>query len=112
MSFALGEMGLRDRDFWELTPYELHRRIIGWNRVQEANRQRTLYGAWHSAAFQRTKRMPSLMRLLRPRKTRKLKGEELESRKRGFEALAARAGVQVYDGKEICRWTPHSARLK
>ena len=96
MSFALGEMGLRDRDFWDLTPYELHRRIIGWNKVQEANRVRTMYGAWHTAAFQRTKRMPPLMRLLKPPKSRQLKGEELEQRERQFQERARRSGVPIY----------------
>lgn len=99
MSFALGEMGLRDRDFWDLTPYELHRRIIGWNRLQEANRVRIIYGSWHTAAFQRAKRMPSLMRLLKPPKSRKLKGDELEQRRRRFQERARRAGVPIFGEK-------------
>jgi hypothetical protein len=96
MAFALGEMGLRDDDFWELTPYELHRRIVGWNKRQEANRVRILYGAWHSAAFARAKRFPSLLRILKPPKSRKLKGAELERRKRQFEERARRSGVPIY----------------
>jgi hypothetical protein len=112
MAFALGEMGLRDQDFWDLTPYELHRRIVGWNRLQEANRKRTMYGSWHTAAFQRAKRMPSLMRLLRPMKTKVLKAEEAERHEKKFQEMAQRAGVPIYDGKEICRSTRSSAPPK
>jgi hypothetical protein len=99
MAFALGEMGLRDADFWELTPYELHRRIVGWNRRQEAERVKVLYGSWHTAAMQRTKRMPALARLLKPLKTRRLNEEERAQKQREFEDRLARSGVKAYEGK-------------
>jgi hypothetical protein len=94
MAFAMGEMGMRDLDFWELTPYELHRRLIGWRRKQDGRRLNSLYQAWHSAAFARAKRLPTLTRILKPLKTRKLEGNELEVRKREFEERTKRAGVE------------------
>jgi hypothetical protein len=99
MSFALGEMGMRDADFWELTPYELHRRVVGWNKKERAKRLSSLHTAWHTAAFIRARRMPSLMRILKPPKSRKLRGEELERRRASFEDRCRRAGVAIYGEK-------------
>jgi hypothetical protein len=101
MSFALGEMGLRDDDFWELTPYELHQRLKGWKRRQEADRLRSLYLAWYTAMFTRAKKLPSLERVLKPPVTRRIKGRELEERRREFEEQARRAGVKVYTGNGV-----------
>ena len=101
MAFAMGEMGMRDLDFWELTPYELHRRLIGWRRKQDGRRLNSLYQAWHSAAFARAKRLPTLTRILKPLKTRKLEGNELEVRKREFEQGTKRAGVKIFDGSNL-----------
>lgn len=46
--------------------------------------------AWHTAALGRTKKMPSLERLLRGHKTVQLRGDELEKRRKEHAELAER----------------------
>ena len=101
MSFALGEMGMRDDDLWDLTPYELHRRMTGWKRRQEASRMLAIYEAWHAAALSRAKRMPSLEHLLKPGKSRRLKAKEAKAKHRELEEAAERAGVRIYTGARL-----------
>lgn len=47
-------------------------------------RQLVMIGAWHTEAFARTKRMPSLEKLLRPRAAAKPDALSLAAKARGF----------------------------
>jgi len=56
--------GLTPAQFWVLTPREL---VNYWEGQTEAERiqwKRALWHAWHTEAFQRTKHLPSLARLM------------------------------------------------
>jgi hypothetical protein len=58
--------------------------------------QLVLYGAWHTEAFARTKRLPSLKRLLRSDEDEK---PDFEKLKREFEAAVGRSKVARGSGK-------------
>ena len=51
-------------EFWSLTPFETYEwcRSVAVRECREY--KRTLYGAWHSAVFQRQKKVPDLAKLM------------------------------------------------
>jgi len=75
--------------FWEMTPRETYALIQadGWRREQ-AQRGRA-WLAWHIGALQRTKRFPSLARLMGPDKPKTLGPDELAKRRAEFQELKA-----------------------
>ncbi len=78
-----------------MTPKELVAvfEAAAWRREQE--QQRDIWVAWHTAALTRAKdRLPSLAQLLKPGKTQKLTGAELEERRREFDSFPDRIEVK------------------
>jgi len=75
--------------FWEMTPRETYALIQaeGWRREQ-AQRGRA-WLAWHIGALQRTKRFPSLQRLMGPDKPKALSADEMASRREEFQEMKA-----------------------
>ena len=88
-------------EFWELTPRELAAAFEGAAWRMDLARKRDVALAWHVVAFDRSKRLPSLKRLLEPPKARKLSPEELEVRRREFEELKARMGAKRFAVNEL-----------
>jgi len=70
-----------------MTPREVVQVMDGaaWRAEQE--QQRLLYLAWHVAALQRVKRLPSLRHLLRPR--RRSKPKSMAERRREYRKMKA-----------------------
>lgn len=80
------------REFWDMTPAETLMALRAAAQRAEMKQRRLAWLAWHIAALQRTKRLPSLERLLRGHKTVALKGAELERRRREHRELEERMG--------------------
>jgi len=79
--------------FWELTPRETLMTIEAaiWRRRQE--RERDLWLAWHMAALQRAKRLPTLKRLLSGMTpARRLSAADEAARREEFADLTQRMG--------------------
>lgn len=57
-------MGLEPGEFWRLTPAELNELIEGYRWRDKREQDRLAWLAWHVAALQRTKKMPSLKAFL------------------------------------------------
>jgi len=64
--YAVGYAGISPDQFWRMTPHELSLALAGYREKQEETVKLVLYHAWHTAAFERTKRLPSLNRILKP----------------------------------------------
>jgi hypothetical protein len=79
-------------EFWELTPRETTVALQAAVWRLERARERDLALAWHIVALDRTKRLPTLKRLLRPGTTRRLAGDEKTRRAAEFRELAERMG--------------------
>ena len=79
-------------EFWSLTPRELH--LVMEARVwqMEQARKQAVQTAWLTAALERSKRMPSLRRMLGNDKARPLHGAELERRRAEHAAIVAHMG--------------------
>ncbi len=86
--------GLTLEQFWSYTPAELCEVLDAAAWRQEQALRRELTQAWTVAALSRMKRLPTLKRLLRPRRARRLSGAELEARRQEFAELSARMGGQ------------------
>ena len=56
------EAGVSALDFWHMTPAETYASI---EALEKRTHKWALYEAWHVAALQRMKKMPSLKRILR-----------------------------------------------
>jgi hypothetical protein len=87
--------GVPALEFWRMNPAETVAaiRAASWKYKQEL--QLVLYGAWHAEAFARTKRLPSLKRLLRSDEDEK---PDFEQMKREFEAAVGRSKVAKGNG--------------
>jgi hypothetical protein len=59
------EAGLKPGEFWTLTPYETRICMEGEAERRKAEYRLALFEAWHSAAFQRAKRMPKLQNVMK-----------------------------------------------
>ena len=80
--------GIPLTEFWDMTPQEtmITFEASAWRDRREQGL--TLSNAWHSAAFARTKRLPSLKGLLKRLEPRK--PESLEERRAEFAEMKAR----------------------
>ncbi len=76
--------------FWRLTPAETLAALDAYAQREEHEQQRLAWLAWHIAALQRTKRLPSLERLLRGHKTVQLRGDALEQKRREHAEMIER----------------------
>ncbi len=85
-------MGIPASEFWAMTPAEtaLALEAAGWHIEQE--RRRDAWLAWHTAALVRVRRMPALQRLMPRRPARRLRGQELERRRREHGEIVRRLG--------------------
>ena len=78
-------IGLDLDRFWLMTPWQFSLAVEGWNKQREMQRDSDLFLAWHSAAFQRAKKMPKLSKILeKPKPKQKMSGDEI---KQTFKAL-------------------------
>jgi hypothetical protein len=57
--------GVTPEAFWNLTHRETYAVIAGDAIRRRRDRQAIMWGAWHGAAFERSKRMPDLRAILR-----------------------------------------------
>jgi hypothetical protein len=64
-----------------------------WQRERE--RERDIWLAWHIATLTRTRSMPPLQRLVTPKKSKALKGEEKARREREFREMVARRRARL-----------------
>jgi len=78
-------------EFWLMTPAETLAVLDAAAWRADLDLKRAVRLAWHIVALQRQKRLPSLKHLLQPAKTKKLTGEELNTRRREHAALVKRA---------------------
>jgi hypothetical protein len=76
-----------------MTPRETYAAIQAATWQMEREQRRDLCLAWQTASLSRAKRIPSLRRLLSPGKSRPLKGEELEHRRRERDGMLERINV-------------------
>jgi hypothetical protein len=84
-SYPARSSGITVAEFWDLTPREVSRvEAAVWRMEQEQARALSL--AWHVAALQRQKTLPSLARLLAVLKPRK--AVPIEKRREEFELKA------------------------
>ena len=56
--------GLAVSEFWNSTYREVYAAIAGDAVRRRRDRQAIMFGAWHGAAFERSKRMPNLRAVL------------------------------------------------
>ena len=85
--------GITVADFWQMTPRETLMVIDALIERDERRQSQDIRLAWLTAALVRSKKMPPLERLLTAKPARKLRGKELERRKREFEELKANVDV-------------------
>lgn len=81
------KVGISPLSFWDMTPRET---VVAFDAAAwraEKEQRRTLSLAWHVAALQRVKRLPSLAQLLRPRQP--AREVPIEERRREFVELKA-----------------------
>lgn len=57
-------VGIEPRHFWQYTPRETFAIFQGAAKQRVRDRQMALWSAWHSAAFERQKRLPDLAGML------------------------------------------------
>jgi len=73
---------MRPHEFWGSTPHETMVFCLACGRAEMGRFRRALWEAWHTAAFQRTKRMPNLGVMLRklggPEERKQTVGEVLQ----------------------------------
>lgn len=62
---GINELGLSNNDFWSMTPAELLIKAEGYKRKQKEKYNDLIYLAWHTEAFARTEKLPSLDSLMR-----------------------------------------------
>ena len=74
-------------EFWLKTPFEVYLQVQAWMEQREENFQRDIAIAWHTAALQRSNRLPTLQALLNPMTTRHLNGDEAKRLKARHEQL-------------------------
>lgn len=79
--------GLTPSEFWDLTPAETM--LLIEERSEEA-RTTVIQTAWLTARLSRTKRVPTLSRLLASRRARQVSEQELRDRREEFERLKGR----------------------
>ena len=90
--------GLGVEEFWRLTPREtwMVMEARAWRLERETERTTELirlaqkmagWLAWHTAALQRSRNMPSLQRLLGGGQTKELTPDEARERKAEFEEM-------------------------
>lgn len=84
---AVGHMKLSPEVFWNLTFHEFNLMVKGYNDRMEMENKQLISNAWHTAVFQRQKKLKPLKMLLANRETKVLEGEELERRRAEFEEL-------------------------
>jgi hypothetical protein len=78
-------------EFWNATPKETY--LFTEGQV-ERDRRIGLFVAWHTAMFERRKRLPPLQKLLKGSKpAKKLTPEEVVEHKQHHEELLRRAGL-------------------
>jgi len=70
-----------------MTPRETFAAIDAASWRMERQQKLMLSTAWHAAAFSRTKRMPSLKKVLGEHKSKRLRGKELERKREDHEAV-------------------------
>jgi hypothetical protein len=89
-------------EFWDMTPREtfLAMEAGAWRMQQEQTL--AMSAAWHAAAFQRAKRMPSLSSVLNRLKPKK--HMPIEKRREEFEELSRR--LNPHGGKHRARNGP------
>lgn len=81
-----------------MTPIEVQRALEGWAWQQEQERRRMLSMAWHVVALQRTRHLPSLNSLLRPRS--KARDLPLSERRKEFAEMSAQVRAWKTDQGE------------
>jgi len=79
-------------EFWALTPRETARAFEAARWRQEREQQQQAWLAWHVAALMRSKRLPALQRLMPRPRARRLKGKELERRRREHDEIVRKLG--------------------
>lgn len=57
-------IGVKPAEFWRLTPRESYALFAGAEKTRVSARQLALWTAWHSAMFERSKKLPELKPLL------------------------------------------------
>ena len=76
-------------EFWDMTPREVHASIDADNWRREQAQRGRAWLAWHVGALQRTKRFPSLARLMGPDRPKALSPDEMAKRRAEFEEMTA-----------------------
>lgn len=62
---AVGELGLKPHEFWNLTYAEFAGMVSGYQRRQKKHVNELIYLAWHTEMFARQKKLPALRSCLR-----------------------------------------------
>lgn len=74
-------------EFWSLTPRETYQAIEAAAERDQRIHEQLAWTAWHTAALQRTKRMPSWKQFYH-RPAKKMTPAELAQRRQDHEAMA------------------------
>lgn len=91
IGFAFGSLRLTPDVFWALSPVEFNQMADARNQSTETDlelkRQLAIMGAWFSANYSRSRRMPSLKKALHGMTPKKISDQEAEELKRQFQDL-------------------------
>jgi len=79
--------GIPALDFWQMTPREVYAAIDAATWRMKQKHWENAWLAWHTAALERSKRMPSLKDLIDPPATKALTPEEAAQHKKDFEQM-------------------------
>lgn len=90
-------IGLKPQEYWELTPKEFKIMLDDYQERQKEKTANMLYQSWHSAAFQRCKKLPKLENIIEKlfRKMKKAK-EKTYSREEMIDK-AKKRGLKTPD---------------
>jgi soluble lytic murein transglycosylase-like protein len=96
-------------EFWEMTPRETMMAIEAAIWRDERAQKQALSAAWHTAALARVKRLPALAQLFAA-PARKLRGRELEKRRREFAEMSAAKGISELLARKQAKRRPEPPR--
>jgi hypothetical protein len=82
-----------------MTPKETYMAIDAAIWRDERQQDQDMRLAWHMAAFMRTKRLPSLKNILASKPAKRLRGGELEEKRREYREMTAAVDLEAINRK-------------
>ena len=73
-------------EFWSMTPYQTRLYFNGWVEHQKEVVKLSLSNSWYSAAFQRSKKLPDLEKVIGGKKIKEQSWQEQLATLKAFDA--------------------------